>query len=57
MTKSPAFAPTLDRRSLLAEAASAALMSIVPRGVQAEGLVPKSPRRCSAISRSPTPRR
>ena len=41
MTKSPAFAPTLDRRSLLAGAASAALAGIVPRGVQAEGAGPE----------------
>ncbi|MCO5088486.1 MAG: ABC transporter substrate-binding protein [Methylobacteriaceae bacterium] len=41
MTKSPAFAPSLDRRSLLAGAASAALAGFVPRGLHAEGAGPE----------------
>lgn len=41
MTKSPAFAPSLDRRSLLAGAASAALAGFVSRGLHAEGAGPE----------------
>ena len=41
MTKSSAFAPSLDRRSLLAGAASAALAGFVPRGLHAEGAGPE----------------
>ena len=41
MTKSPAFAPSLDRRSLLSGAASAALAGFVSRGLHAEGAGPE----------------
>ena len=41
MTKSSAFAPSLDRRSLLAGAASAALAGFVSRGLHAEGAGPE----------------
>ena len=41
MTKSSAFAPSLDRRGLLAGAASAAFVGLLPRGVHAEGAGPE----------------
>ena len=41
MTKSSAFAPSLDRRGRLAGAASAAFAGLLPRGVHAEGAGPE----------------
>lgn len=42
MTKPPAFVPSLDRRGLLAGAASAAFAGFLPRGVHAEGAGPET---------------